>query len=136
VRVISSSKEKNAPERELQAAGTRSYTTVRCQEFAPPASVPAYTYFQNLVIQTAPFPYPEAFALAPCPAPRGGGGRVKPLTPYCNTTAVSIPPAELITYNVHITHCSCDSLRAFWLASGLAFNKYPKPRLISKPSAR
>jgi hypothetical protein len=39
-------------------------STVRCQEFAPPASVPAYTYFQNLMIQAAHFSYPEAFALA------------------------------------------------------------------------
>jgi hypothetical protein len=29
-----------------------------------PASVPTYTYFQNLVIQAAHFSYPEAFALA------------------------------------------------------------------------
>jgi hypothetical protein len=31
---------------------------------SPPASVPEYTYFQNLVIQAAHFSYPEAFALA------------------------------------------------------------------------
>jgi hypothetical protein len=40
---------------------------------APPASVPAYTYFQNLVIQAAHFSYPEAFAL-----PGGGADFLHP----------------------------------------------------------
>jgi hypothetical protein len=40
----------------------------------PLASVPAYTYFQNLVIQAAHFSYPEAFALA---------GGCKLSTPHC-----------------------------------------------------
>jgi hypothetical protein len=46
---------------------------VRCKKSAPPppANVPAYTYFQNLVIQAVHFSYPEAFALA---GGKGGGG--------------------------------------------------------------
>jgi hypothetical protein len=45
--------------------GQRQRGTVRCQSLPPTlASVPEYTYFQNLVIQAAHFSYPEAFALA------------------------------------------------------------------------
>jgi hypothetical protein len=53
----------------------------------PPASVPAYTYFQNLVIQAAHFSYPKAFALQ-----RGGGrGGCKLFAPllYKCTSAIS-----------------------------------------------
>jgi hypothetical protein len=52
---------------------------------APPASVPAYTYFQNLVIQAAHFSYPEAFALP-------GGCRL--FAPYCTLISSSLPQCK------------------------------------------